>query len=46
MKKNMEYKEPEFKVVVTKTEDVITTSIVDNRLTHIAKSWELGTFSI
>ena len=46
--KNIEYKEPEFKVVVTKTEDVITTSILPdtNTLTHISKSWEIGTFSI
>ena len=47
MKKNFEYKEPEFKVVVTDTEDVITTSQTgDGHLTRIAKSWEMGTFSI
>ena len=47
MKKNFEYKEPEFKVVVTDTEDVITTSQTgDGQLTHVAQSWEMGTFSI
>ena len=50
MKKNFEYKEPEFKVLNIKTEDVISTSIIPDdskpTLTHIAAGWEKSMFTI
>jgi hypothetical protein len=50
MKKNFEYKEPEFKVVNTATEDVITTSEPQgNPLQNAFNGWEMGaldTFAI
>ena len=53
MKKNFEYKEPEFKVVVTNSEDVITTSgLQNNTLGKASNAWnsanwgDFGTFTL
>ena len=47
MKKNFEYKEPEFKVVVTNNEDVITTSgLPEGTLSSVTRrrSWDTATW--
>ena len=50
MKKNFEYKEPEFKVVIANCEDVITTSgeepTPSGHLNTVSSAWEMGTFTI
>lgn len=43
MKKNFEYKEPEFKVVITNEQDVLTTSHIDDEtLPTGSSSWDTG----
>ena len=47
MNKNFEYKEPEFKVVVTNSDDVITTSgFPEGELSRVtrARSWDTATW--
>ena len=47
--KKFEYKEPEFKVVITKSEDVITTSgepAPSGHLNTVSNAWEMGTFQL
>jgi hypothetical protein len=47
MKKNFEYKEPEFKVVATNNEDVITTSgLPEGTLSSVTRlrSWDTATW--
>ncbi len=39
MTKNMEYKEPEFKLVITSSEDILTAS--DNSLDPTDSNWEM-----
>ena len=46
MKKNFEYKEPEFKVHVSKNEDVITTSLPGGSLGRVTDDWEDVTFEL
>ena len=47
--KKFEYKEPEFKVVITASEDVITTSgepAPSGSLGRVTSAWEMGTFQL
>ena len=53
MKKNFEYKEPEFKVVIANCEDVLTASVGDEptpeptgTLNRVSAAWEMGTFGL
>ena len=36
------YNEPEFKVVMTKNQDVITTSGGEEEIPHASSGWEVG----
>ncbi|MBR3738449.1 MAG: hypothetical protein IKN26_06895 [Eubacterium sp.] len=44
--KKFEYKEPEFKAVVLKKEDVIRTSGDLGNLDRVTDDWETGSFNI
>ena len=49
MKKNFEYKEPEFKVVVANCEDILTASgepVPSGSLNTVSGVWEMGTFTL
>jgi|GEM_PF-1277555 len=53
MKKNFEYKEPEFKVVIANCEDVLTASGDEptppeptGTLNRVSSAWEMGTFGL
>ena len=46
MKKKTEYKEPEFKVVIFGSDDIITTSGEIGNLGRVTDDWEDDMFSI